>query len=140
LGPAGRLPGEDPFGARRVVMEKYVDGFLIPLPKDKVDEYLRMAERAGAIWKEHGALEYWECIGDDLDVQNFVSFKSAARAEENETVIFSWIVYESRAHRDQVNAAVMADPRMAEMMKPDFPAPFDCKRMAYGGFRKIVEL
>lgn len=118
-------------------MEKYVDGFLIPIPKDKVDEYKRIAEMAGALWKEHGALEYWECIGDDLDVKDMVSFKTAAKAEEDETVIFSWIVYESREQRDKVNAAVMADPRLAEMMKPDFQ-PFDYKRMAYGGFRKLV--
>jgi uncharacterized protein YbaA (DUF1428 family) len=120
-----------------MAMENYVDGFLIPIPKDKVEEYKRIAEMAGALWKEHGALEYWECIGDDLDVKDMISFKTAAKAEEDETVIFSWIVYESREQRDKVNAAVMADPRLAEMMKPGFE-PFDYKRMAYGGFRKLV--
>jgi uncharacterized protein YbaA (DUF1428 family) len=90
---------------------------VIPLSTDKVDQDQRMAEKAGSIWKEHGALDYWECIGDDLDIQDFVSFKSAVGAEEGETVIFSRIVYESRDHRDTVNAAVMADPRIAELME-----------------------
>lgn len=119
-------------------MEKYVDGFVIPISKEKVIEYRLKAEKAGAIWKEHGALEYWECLGDDLDTEGLVSFKSAAKTESGEAVIFSWIVYESREHRDRVNAAVMADPRFAEMMEPDFQ-PFDCKRMIYGGFKKMVE-
>jgi uncharacterized protein YbaA (DUF1428 family) len=120
-------------------MERYVDGFVIPIPKDKVDEYKRIAEKAGGIWKEHGALEYWECLGDDLDVKDMVSFKKAANTEENETVVFSWIVYESREHRDKVNAAVMADPRINDMMQKG-SEPFDCKRMAYGGFRKLVKI
>lgn len=120
-------------------MEKYVDGFVVPLPKDKVDEYKRIAEKAGAIWKEHGALEYWECIGDDLDVKDLVSFKKAADIGEGETVAFSWIVFESREHRDKVNAAVMADPRIMDMMEQG-SEPFDCKRMVYGGFRKLVEM
>ena len=120
-------------------MEKYVDGFVIPLSKAKVDEYKRIAERAGAIWKEHGALEYWECLGDDLDATNMVSFKKAAGTSEGETVVFSWIVFESREHRDKVNAAVMADPRIKEIMEQG-SEPFDCKRMVYGGFRKLVEM
>jgi uncharacterized protein YbaA (DUF1428 family) len=120
-------------------MERYVDGFVIPVPKGKLDEYKRIAEKAGAIWKEHGALEYWECVGDDLDVKGMVSFRSAAKTEESETVVFSWIVFESREHRDKVNSAVMADPRLTSMME-EVSEPFDCKRMLYGGFRTLVEL
>ncbi|KJS00561.1 MAG: RNA signal recognition particle 4.5S RNA [Desulfobulbaceae bacterium BRH_c16a] len=120
-------------------MERYVDGFVIPLPKNKLDEYKRIAERAGAIWKEHGALEYWECLGDDLDIKDMVSFRKAAGTNEGETVVFSWIVYESREHRDKVNAAVMADPRIGEMMK-EGAEPIDCKRMVYGGFKKLVQM
>ncbi|CAG0978422.1 putative protein YbaA [Methylophilaceae bacterium] len=120
-------------------MAKYVDGFLIPVPGDKLDEYKLLAEKAGAIWKDHGALDYSECVGDDLDAKDMVSFRTSAGAGPDEVVLFSWIVYESREHRDAVNAAVMADPRMADMMSQD-SHPFDCKRMAYGGFRKLVEL
>jgi len=120
-------------------METYVDGFVIPLPMDKVDDYKRIADQAGAIWREHGALEYWECLGDDLDIKDMVSFRKAADCGPSETVVFSWIVFESREHRDKVNAAVMADPRIQEMMK-DLAEPFDCKRMVYGGFRKMVKL
>lgn len=120
-------------------MERYIDGFVIPLPRDKVHDYKRIAETAGAIWKEHGALEYWECIGDDLEVKDMVSFRKVAGTGEGETVVFSWIVFASREHRDQVNAAVMADPRMKELMTQDAD-PFDCSRMAYGGFRELVQL
>jgi uncharacterized protein YbaA (DUF1428 family) len=83
--------------------------------------------------------EYWECLGDDLDIKDMVSFRKAANAGEDETVVFSWIVFESREHRDKVNAAVMADPPIAEMMEQG-SEPFDCKRMVYGGFRKLVEI
>jgi uncharacterized protein YbaA (DUF1428 family) len=120
-------------------MARYVDGFLLPMPEDKVEDYKRLAGEAGKLWKEHGALEYIECVADDLDAGDMVSFKSAAGAGESETVVFSWIVYESREHRDKVNAAVMADQRMKEMMQSG-PEPFDYKRMAYGGFKAIVEL
>lgn len=120
-------------------METYVDGFVIPIPKDKIDEYRRIAEKVGAIWKEHGALEYWECIGDDLEVKDQVPFPMAAKAKPGETVIFSWIVYESRRHRHKVNQAVMNDPRLAEEMKPD-AQPFDYKRMVYGGFKTLVKI
>jgi uncharacterized protein YbaA (DUF1428 family) len=120
-------------------MARYVDGFLLPLPEDKVEGYKRLAGEAGKIWMEHGALEYIECVADDLGAGEMVSFKSAAGAGESETVVLSWIVYESRQHRDTVNAAVMADPRMKELMESG-PEPFDYKRMAYGGFRAIVEL
>lgn len=120
-------------------MAKYADGFLIPVPSDKLDEYKQIAEKAGAIWKDHGALDYCECVGDDLEVEDMVSFQTSAGTKSGETVVFSWITYESREHRDAVNAAVMADPRMAEMMNKD-SNPFDCKRMAYGGFRMFVEM
>ncbi|MBE0535253.1 MAG: DUF1428 domain-containing protein [Phycisphaerae bacterium] len=120
-------------------MDTYVDGFVIPVPKDRMHEYRRMAERAGEIWMEHGALEYRECVGDDLEPKDFRGFREAAGAREDETVVFSWIMYESREHRDKVNAEVMADPRMTEMMK-ETSEPFECGRMAYGGFRTIVQL
>lgn len=119
-------------------MAKYVDGYVIPIAQSNLDDYKKMAELAGAIWKEHGALEYIECTGDDLDQKELVSFKQAANAKEGETVIFSWIVFESKEHRDRVNQAVMADPRLQEMMNPD-TGPFDCKRIVYGGFKTIVE-
>lgn len=121
-------------------MDKYVDGFLMPLPKDHIDRYRETAELAGHIWKEHGALAYWECIGDDLDVKDIVPFRQAAGAGPDETVVFSWIVFPSRAERDRINAAVLADPRMEPLMKPQTPLPFDCKRMAYGGFQTLVVL
>jgi len=103
------------------------------------DEYRRIAEIAGKIWKEHGALDYWECLGDDLEAKDMVSFSQLANIGADETIVFSWIVYESREQRDQVNAKVMADPRVKEMCDPDNP-PFDCKRMAYGGFTVLVHL
>ncbi|MBM9605750.1 DUF1428 domain-containing protein [Desulfopila inferna] len=120
-------------------MERYVDGFVIPLPKDKVEEYKDIAEKAGSIWKEHGALEYWECLGDDLEIPDMVSFKKAANTEKNETVVFAWIVFESREHRDKVNAAVMADPRMGDMMQQG-SEPFDYKQIVYGGFNTLVKM
>jgi uncharacterized protein YbaA (DUF1428 family) len=118
-------------------LEKYVDGFLIPIAKDKVSEYREIAQKAGEVWKEHGALEYYECVGDDLDNEGMVSFKKAADTSKEETVIFSWIVFESREHRDRVNAIVMNDSRIKEMMETG-PEPFDYKRMAYGGFKTLV--
>ena len=118
-------------------MSKYVDGFVIPIPKENVERYREMAQKGGEVWKEHGALDYYECLGDDLDIEKVVSFRDLAGAGEDETVIFSWIVYESREHRDRVNAAVMEDPRIKEEMESD-DAPFDFKRMAYGGFKTIV--
>lgn len=118
-------------------MSTYVDGFVIPLPKDKIEEYRLIAEKAGAIWREHGALDYYECIGDDLEVKDMVAFPQLANTGPDETVVFSWIVYKSREHRDEVNAKVMADPRLHEMMEGS-EHPFDCKRMAYGGFKVLV--
>lgn len=116
---------------------KYADGYVLPVPKTKIDLYLSMAEKAGRIWKEHGALEYRECVGDDLDVEQ-VPFPRLAGAQPDETVVFAWIVFQSREHRDQVNAKVMADPRIKALCDPANP-PFDCKRMAYGGFNVRVE-
>jgi uncharacterized protein YbaA (DUF1428 family) len=119
--------------------DRYVDGFLIPVAKDKLEEYRAMAEKAGVIWKELGALEYYECVGDDLVQENGVSFRQSAGASDDETVILSWIVYESKEQRDKVNAAIMEDPRIKEMMEKQ-PMPFDCKRMAFGGFKILVRM
>jgi len=119
-------------------MTKYVDGFVLPLPKDKIDLYRSIAEKAGRIWKEHGALEYRECIGDDLDVKELVPFPKLAGAQTDETVVFTWIVFQSREHRDQVNAKVMADPRIKQICDSANPL-FDFKRMADGGFRVLVD-
>jgi uncharacterized protein YbaA (DUF1428 family) len=120
-------------------MTKYVDGYVLPIPKDKIELYLSIASKAGKVWKEHGALEYRECIGDDFEVKNLVSFPRLAGTQPDETVVFSWVVFESREHRDQVNAKVMADPRIKDICDPDNP-PFDFKRMAYGGFRLVVDV
>jgi uncharacterized protein YbaA (DUF1428 family) len=123
-------------------MERYVDGFVLPLPKKNVKAYQRIAQQAGKIWREHGALDYRECVGDDLNIKGVVPFPRRAAAKPGETVVFSWITYKSRAHRDQVNAKVMNDPRMAKMMekmKDPKAQPFDLKRMAYGGFKVLVE-
>ena len=117
----------------------YVDGFLLPIPKRKIAEYRRLSQRAGRIWREYGALEYRECVGDDLNIKGVVPFPRRAAAKPGETVVFSWIVYKSKAHRDRVNARVMADPRLAKMMDGQ-GVPFDMKRMAYGGFKVIVDL
>jgi uncharacterized protein YbaA (DUF1428 family) len=115
-----------------------VDGFVIPVPKKNMAAYLRMARRAGKVWKELGALEYRECVGDDMNFKFGLPFTKLAKAKPAETVVFSWIVYKSKAHRNAVNAKVMKDPRIAAMMKD--PMPFDTKRMAYGGFQCRVDL
>jgi uncharacterized protein YbaA (DUF1428 family) len=117
---------------------KYVDGYVLPVPKRNVQTYRRIAQAAGKIWREHGALEYRECAGDDLNVKMGTSFTRSVKARRGETVFFSWIVYKSRAHRDLVNARVMKDPRIAKMMEGK-PMPFDLKRMVYGGFKILVE-
>ena len=116
----------------------YADGFVLAIPKRQVQNYRRIARRAGRIWRDHGALEYRECVGDDLKTGMGVPFPRLAKAKPGETVCFSWIVYRSRAHRDRVNARVMKDPRMAKIM--NLSMPFDMKRMAYGGFKVIVDL
>lgn len=116
----------------------YVDGFVVPMPKTKLDAYRRMARKAGKIWREHGALEYRECVGDDLDVKIGMSFPKGIKVKRNETVVFSWIVYKSRADRDKVNAKVMKDPRLADSCDMD-NMPFDTARMLYGGFKVLVQ-
>ena len=117
----------------------YVDGFLLPLPKKNVKLYRRIAQRAAKIWRQHGALEFRECVGDDLKTKMGMPFSRTVRPKPNETVVFSWIVFRSRTHRDRVNAKVMKDPRMTKMMEKA-PMPFDEKRMAYGGFKVLVDL
>ena len=117
---------------------KYVDGFVVPVPEKNIDAYCRISQQASKVWKEHGALEYRECVGDNLKVEMGMPFTSTVKLKRGETVVFAWIVYKSRAHRDAVNAKVMKDPRMAKMMEGG-PCPFDVKRMVYGGFRVIVD-
>ena len=120
-------------------MAKYVDGFVLPVPKNKVDDYRKVARKAGKLWMEYGALEYRECVADDVSRGKVTSFPRSVDAKRNETVIFAYIVYRSRAHRDKVNKKVMADPRMNEEFDPD-DFPSDMKRMFWGGFETIVEL
>lgn len=115
----------------------YVDGFLLPIQKKNIQRYRRIARQAEKIWREHGALDYKECVGDDLMTKMGVPFPKSAKAKTGETVIFAYIVYKSRTHRDRVNAKVMKDPRMHSMGDPK-DMPFDCKRMAYGGFKVLV--
>lgn len=115
----------------------YVDGFVLAVPTDKLEEYWQMARKAGAIWKEYGALSYVECVADDVPYGELTSFPRAVQAKEGETVVFSWIVYENREARDAINKQVMADPRLD--MDPA-AMPFDGKRMIFGGFRTIVQL
>jgi len=117
----------------------YVDGFVLPVPKKKLATYKKMAAKAGKIWKEYGALEFHECAADDLKTEMGVPFNKLAKLKPGETVMFSWIVYKSKAHRDAVNKKVMKDPRLAEDMNGK-NMPFDVKRMAYGGFKSIVDL
>ena len=118
---------------------KYVDGFVLPVPKKNLPAYRRMAAKAGKVWREHGALEFRECVGEDVKTKKIKSFPSLVKPKRGETVMFSWIVFKSRAHRDAVNAKVMKDPRLAKMM--DMKAiPFDSKRMAYGGFEVMVDV
>ena len=120
-------------------MSHYVDGFVVPVPKKNLDAYRKMARRAGKVWIEYGALEYRECVADDVKPGKLTSFPQAVQLQGDEVVVFSWIVYKTRAQRDRVNAKVMADPRLAAMMDPKH-VPFDGKRMFWGGFRTIVEL
>ena len=117
----------------------YVDGFVFPIPRKNLAAYKRIATKAGKVWREHGALEYRECVAEDLrDMKGMGSFKKTHKLKAGETVLFSWIVYRSRRDRDRVNAKVMADPRLSAMMKPD-AMPFDLKRMLMGGFKVIVD-
>jgi uncharacterized protein YbaA (DUF1428 family) len=118
-------------------MPHYVDGYVLPLPTRNLAAYRRMARQAARIWREHGALDYKECVGEDLNVKWGPTFPRGIRTSRGETVVFSWIVFKSRAHRDRVNAKVMKDPRLAAMCDPK-DMPFDPKRMLYGGFKVIV--
>lgn len=115
----------------------YVDGFVVPVPKKKLDAYRRMARKAGKVWREHGALEFKECVADDVKPGKVTSFPQSVKLKKNETVIFSYIVYKSRAHRDRTMAKVMKDPRIAKMMNPK-DMPFDGMRMFWGGFKVLV--
>jgi uncharacterized protein YbaA (DUF1428 family) len=114
----------------------YVDGYVLPIPKNKLDVYRRIARKAGKIWREHGALDYRECAGDDLKVKHGATFPRVLATKPNETVIFAWITFRSKAHRDRVNAKVMQDPRILAIDPSSMP--FDGKRMLYGGFKVIV--
>src|SRR5438874_5601669 len=116
----------------------YVDGFVLPVPKRQIDAYRRMARKAGKVWREHGALEYRECVADDVKMGKATSFPRSVKLKRDETVVFSWIVFKSRTHRDRVNAKVMKDPRLAKMMDPK-AMPFDGKRMFWGGFKVLVD-
>ena len=117
---------------------KYVDGYVLPVPTKNLMVYRRMAQKAGKVWMEHGALQFCECVGDDLKTKMAVSFPHTIKLKPGETVVFSWIMFKSRAQRDSVNAKVMKDPRLAKMM--DMKAlPFDSKRMVYGGFKVMVD-
>ena len=116
----------------------YVDGFVVPVPKRKVEGYRRIARKASKIWREHGALEYVECVADDVKPGKQTSFPQSVKLQKGETVIFAYITYKSRAHRDRVNAKVFKDPRMAAICDPG-NMPFDAKRMFWGGFKMLVK-
>ncbi len=121
---------------------KYVDGFVLVVKKNKLKEYKKMAELGGKLWKKHGALEYFECVGDDLNPKGpmkILTFPEMAKTKKDETVVFSFIIYKSKKHRDQVNAKVMKDPSMNDPKNKNMVMPFDMKKMAYGGFKAIVE-
>jgi uncharacterized protein YbaA (DUF1428 family) len=117
----------------------YVDGYVVPVPKKNLQAYARIARMAGKVWRDHGALEVRECAADDVKPGKFTSFPQSVKLKAGETVMFSWIVFKSRAHRDRVNAKVMKDPRLATMMDPK-ALSFDAKRMFYGGFKVLVAL
>lgn len=120
-------------------MANYVDGYVLPVPKKNLDAYRRLARKAGKIWIEYGALEYHECVADDVQPGKLTSFPQAVKLKPEETVIFSWIVYKSRRERDRINALVMKDPRLDPSKYPE-GMPFDGKRMFWGGFKPIVSL
>jgi len=115
----------------------YVDGFVVAVPKQNLKSYEEMARLAGKVWKEHGALTYVECVGDDVPYGELTSFPRSVQAKEDEVVVFSWITYPSREERDAINAKVMSDPRLQDSMTN---APFDAKRMIYGGFKTLMEM
>jgi len=117
----------------------YVDGFVVPVPVKNLAAYRRLAKKAGKIWREFGALDYKEWIGDDVPVGKLTSFPRSVKVKRGETVVFAWIVYKSRADRDRINAKVMKDPRLADMMDPK-KMPFDGKRLIYGGFKLLIDV
>lgn len=120
-------------------MSLYTDGFIIPVPKRKLAAYLTMARKAAKIWCEYGAVDYKECVADDVKPVCGLPFPKGIRAKSGETVVFSWIVYKSKAHRDRVNKKIMTDPRLAELCDPN-DMPFDGKRMLYGGFKVMASI
>ena len=117
---------------------RYVDGYVLPVPKKNLPAYRRIARKAGKIWREHGALEYRECVGDDMTAPGMVAFPKLAKSKPDEVVIFAYVVFKSRQHRDATNKKIFADPRLAAMCDPN-DMPFDCKRMTCGGFKTLVE-
>ena len=118
-------------------MAHYIDGFVLPVPRDRLNEYKRLVEGAAEIWKEHGALDYWEYVGDDLKLEGTRSFTDLVAATEDETIVFGWVVFDSREARDLANEKVAADPRMVDLIDSS-NSGFDAKRMAYGGFQPLV--
>jgi uncharacterized protein YbaA (DUF1428 family) len=124
-------------GREEEPMARYVDGFVIPVPRRNLTAYRRMAQKAGKVWRDHGALEYIECVADDVKPGKWTSFPRSVKLKRNETVVFSYIVYKSRAERDRIMAKVMKDPRLIEFMDPK-AMPFDGKRMIWGGFKTLV--
>lgn len=122
-------------------MAKYVDGYVLAVPKNKLGEYRKMAQLAGKVWRKHGALQYIESVGDDLTAEfSGIKFPKTVEAKPSELVIFAFVVFKARAHRDKVNAKVMKDPLMNDPKYKDKPMPFDMKRMVYGGFKTLVDL
>jgi uncharacterized protein YbaA (DUF1428 family) len=120
-------------------MAKYVDGYVLPVPKKNLEAYRKMAQKAGKVWRKHGALEYVECAGEDLKPEMCPGFGKFVKTKPGETIVFSYVVFKSRAHRDKVNAKVMKDPALMEGIDMK-DMPFDCKRMMYGGFTPIVTM
>lgn len=119
-------------------MSHYVDGYVLPVPRARIDEYRAIAQKAGEVWREYGALQVWECVADDVKPGKLTSFPQSVQLKDDETVIFAWIVFESREQRDSVNAKVMEDPRLKDMDPESMPV--DGKRMFWGGFKTLVEL
>ena len=118
-------------------MANYIDGFVLPVPSERLDDYRRLVEAVADVWKEHGALDYQEFVGDDLSLEGTRSFTDLVAASGEESIVFGWVVFESRAARDKANEKVAADPRMAELINA-FDTGFDARRMAYGGFEPLV--
>ena len=122
-------------------MSKYIDGFALPIRKEHIDEYQQVAKQVAAVWKEHGAIEYCECVGDDMNLEGTRSFVNAVNANEDEVIVFGWVTFPSKELRDMANAKVPNDPRMAEIVAPLTDANrliFDASRMVYGGFNTLV--